>query len=308
MTNYLVVIVGPTAIGKTALSIKLANYFDTEIVSTDSRQIFKEMSIGTAVPTADELKAVKHYFIQSKSIFDSFNVGDYELESINLLDQLFQTNEVVVAVGGSGLYVNALIDGLDDFPTIKNGLREEIIAQYDTHGLFYLQENLALLDPEYYHFLNENNPQTLQNPQRMMRFLEVCLSSGLPYSTFINKKNSSRNFKTILIGLQADREVLYQRINHRVDLMVKEGLIEEAKALYQYKKLNALQTVGYKELFDCFDGQLSQDEAIEKIKQNTRNFAKRQITWFKKNSNVKWFDYQVEFDDVLHFISTVTNG
>jgi tRNA dimethylallyltransferase len=308
MTNYLVVIVGPTAIGKTALSIKLANYFDTEIVSTDSRQIFKEMSIGTAVPTADELKAVKHHFIQSKSVFDSFNVGDYELESINLLDQLFQTNEVVVAVGGSGLYVNALIDGLDDFPTIRNGLREEIIAQYDTHGLFYLQENLALLDPEYYHFLNENNPQTLQNPQRMMRFLEVCLSSGLPYSTFINKKNSSRNFKTILIGLQADREVLYQRINHRVDLMVKEGLIEEAKALYQYKKLNALQTVGYKELFDCFDGQLSQDEAIEKIKQNTRNFAKRQITWFKKNSNVKWFDYQVEYDDVLDYISTVTNG
>jgi tRNA dimethylallyltransferase len=303
-----VVIVGPTAIGKTALSIKLANYFDTEIVSTDSRQIFKEMSIGTAVPTADELKAVKHHFIQSKSVFDSFNVGDYELESINLLDQLFQTNEVVVAVGGSGLYVNALIDGLDDFPTIRNGLREEIIAQYDTHGLFYLQENLALLDPEYYHFLNENNPQTLQNPQRMMRFLEVCLSSGLPYSTFINKKNSSRNFKTILIGLQADREVLYQRINHRVDLMVKEGLIEEAKALYQYKKLNALQTVGYKELFDCFDGQLSQDEAIEKIKQNTRNFAKRQITWFKKNSNVKWFDYQVEYDDVLDYISTVTNG
>lgn len=308
MSNYLVVIVGPTAIGKTALSIKLANYFDTEIVSTDSRQIFKEMSIGTAVPTADELQAVKHHFIQSKSIFDSFNVGDYELESINLLDQLFQTNQVVVAVGGSGLYVNALIDGLDDFPTIRNGLREEIIAQYETHGLIYLQENLALLDREYYHFLNENNPQTLQNPQRMMRFLEVCLSSGLPYSNFINKKNSSRNFKTILIGLQAEREVLYQRINQRVDLMVKEGLIEEAKALYQHKKLNALQTVGYKELFDYFDGQLSQNEAIEKIKQNTRNFAKRQITWFKKNSNVKWFDYQVKFVDVLDYIKTETNG
>lgn len=308
MTKYLVVIVGPTAIGKTALSLKLANYFDTDIVSTDSRQIFKEMTIGTAVPSANELKEVKHHFIQSKSIFDSFNVGDYELESINLLDQLFQTNDVVIAAGGSGLYVNALIDGLDDFPAIKNGLREEIIAQYEKHGLIYLQENLALLDLEYYHFLNENNPQTLQNPQRMMRFLEVCLSSGLPYSTFINKKKSARRFKTIFIGLQADREVLYQRINQRVDLMVKEGLVEEAKALYQHKNLNALQTVGYKELFDYFDGQLSKDETIEKIKQNTRNFAKRQMTWFKKNSNVKWFDFQDEFDDILGYIKTETNG
>jgi len=304
MNKKLIIIVGPTAIGKTALSLKLANHFNTEIISTDSRQIYKEMSIGTAVPTINELKFIKHHFIQIKSIFENYNVGDFEVESLNLLDQLFETHEYVVAVGGSGLYVNALINGFDEFPEIKKGIRENIINAFEIHGISYLQKNLEDLDPKYFHFLKENNPQTLSNPQRMMRFVEVCVSSNLPYSSFLNKKNMTRNFKTIIIGLHADRDVLYQRINHRVDNMVAEGLIDEVEKLFPYKNLNALQTVGYKELFSYFEGQISKDEAINEIKQHTRNFAKRQITWFKKTPNIKWFDFQDRFEEILDFINS----
>lgn len=308
MNKHLIVIVGPTAIGKTSLSIALANYFQTEILSTDSRQIFKEMTIGTAVPTKIELNSVKHHFIQNKSIFEKYSVGDYEVEAINLINELFKKYDVLVAVGGSGLYVNALLNGLDDFPDIKSGIREGIIEKYNQLGLSYLQEELRKNDSSYYEFLMENNPQTLQNPQRMMRFLEVCLSSGLPYSTYINKEKGKRFFKPIIIGLQAEREILYERINKRVDLMMHEGLLEEAENLQSFKHLNALQTVGYKELFDYFEKQSTLEIAIEKIKQNTRNFAKRQITWFKKTADVEWFGFQDDIDNIIKSINKKING
>jgi tRNA dimethylallyltransferase len=308
MNKYLIVIVGPTAIGKTALSISLANHFQTEILSTDSRQIFKEMTIGTAVPNKKELNSAIHHFIQNKSIFDKYSVGDYELESIELLSNLYKKHKVVIAVGGSGLYVNALLNGLDDFPDIKPGIREEIIKNYESLGLTYLQDTLQKYDSNYFKIIAENNPQTLQNPQRLMRFIEVCISSDQPYSSFINKEKNQRDFTPIIIGLQANRDILYNRINQRVDLMMNEGLLEEAKILYPHKTLNALQTVGYKELFTYFNHELTLDDSIEKIKQNTRNFAKRQITWFNKTENVKWFDYQEDIEAILNHINDKINA
>lgn len=308
MNKNLIVIVGPTAIGKTALSIALAKYFNTEIISTDSRQIFKEMSIGTAVPSKVELDAATHHFIQHKSIFDTYSVGDYEVESIKLLDELFKKHDTLIAVGGSGLYVNTLLNGLDEFPETKPGIRAEMIKKYEENGLEFLTNSLQKLDCNYFNFLSENNPQTLKNPQRLMRFLEVCISSGQPYSSFIDKKKIKRNFNPIVIGLQADREVLYERINKRVDIMMNDGLLEEAKSLHPHKNLNALQTVGYKELFDYFDGLMTDEDAVEKIKQNTRNFAKRQMTWFKKNKNTKWFDFEEDIKNIINYIKNQINA
>ena len=248
--NYLITIIGPTAIGKTALSIKLAQHFNCDIISCDSRQFFKEMTIGTAVPTAEELAAAPHHFIQNKSVFDTYNVGDFEQESLATLDHLFQENNVQIMVGGSGLYVDAVLKGFDEFPNIEPTIREQINADYDQLGIEFLQEKLQTLDPEYYQKLATENPQTLVNPQRMKRFVEVCLGTGKPYSSFLGKRSVQRNFTPIIIGLQADREKMYERINLRVDNMMQEGLLDEVQKLYPNKQLNALQTVGYRELFD----------------------------------------------------------
>jgi len=300
-TNYLLTIIGPTAIGKTALSLSLANHFGSEIVSCDSRQFYKEMQIGTAVPSQTELCIAPHHFIQTKSIFEPYSVGDFEREALQKIEELFTQQNVQIMVGGSGLYVDAILKGFDDFPIIEPSVREEIKQKYETKGLIYLQETLEKTDFNYFQTLRKENPQTLQNPQRMMRFVEVSIGSGKPYSSFLNQKNNTRNFTPIIIGLEAEREIMYDRINRRVDLMMQEGLLGEAKKLYPNRHLNALQTVGYRELFDYFDEKSSLDFAIEEIKKNTRRFAKRQLTWFKRTDDVKWFDYE-------EAISTITKS
>lgn len=305
MSKYLITIVGPTAIGKTALSIKLANHFKAEVISCDSRQFYREMHIGTAVPSAEELAFAPHHFIQNKSIFDNYTVGDFEKEALSKLDDLFQVNDYAVLVGGSGLYVNAVLKGFDTFPEIDSEVREEVKQQYNLKGLAYLVQKLQETDTDYYHFLLETNPQTLQNPQRLMRFVEVGLGSGKPYSSFLNQEKVKRDFIPVIIGLEADREELYDRINRRVDIMIADGLVEEARNLYTNKDLNALQTVGYRELFDHFDGKISLEFAIEEIKKNTRRFAKRQMTWFKRTEGIHWFDYKTDSEEIIKLIRSV---
>lgn len=282
--KILLTVVGPTAIGKTSLAIDLALHFGTEIISCDSRQFFKEMSIGTAVPSSEELAQVKHHFIQHKSIFEPYSVGDFERDAITLLTELFQRNDVVIMVGGSGLYADAVLYGLDDFPGVSTEIRNELNELYQEQGIAYLQTKLKDLDPIQY------TQMDVQNPQRMMRALEVCIASGKPYSSFLNKKETLRDFTNITIGLTAEREVVYNRINERVELMLENGLLIEAQTLFPHKKLNALQTVGYRELFNFFEGKTSLDFAIEEIKKNTRRFAKRQYTWFHKNKDINWFE------------------
>lgn len=303
--KYLITIVGPTAIGKTALSIALAQHFKCEIISCDSRQFFKEMTIGTAVPNQEELNAAKHHFIQNKSIFENYTVGDYEKEALLKLEELYQNNDFAILIGGSGLYVDAVLKGFDEFPEIDSQVRSEVNSNYEKLGLEYLQEQLKHMDPEYYQKITAENPQTLQNPQRMMRFVEVCIGTQKPYSSFLNSKKNNRNFTPVLIGLEADREIIYRRINQRVDIMMSEGLLEEAEALYPNKALNALQTVGYRELFSYFDGEFKLDFAIEEIKKNTRRFSKRQLTWFKRNENTKWFDYALDRNEIISYINSL---
>lgn len=280
----LLTIVGPTAIGKTSLAIDLALHFGTEIISCDSRQFFKEMSIGTAVPSTKELVQAKHHFIQHKSIFEPYSVGDFERDAITLLTELFQRNDVVIMVGGSGLYADAVLYGLDDFPEVSTEIRNELNTHYQVQGIAYLQTKLKDLDPIQYERMD------IQNPQRMLRALEVCIASGKPYSSFLNKKKILRDFTNVTIGLTAEREVVYERINRRVEQMLEEGLLIEAQRLFPYKELNALQTVGYRELFDFLEGKTSLDFAVEEIKKNTRRFAKRQYTWFHKNKDIHWFE------------------
>ena len=282
--KILLTVVGPTAIGKTSLAIDLALHFGTEIISCDSRQFFKEMSIGTAVPSSEELAQVKHHFIQHKSIFDTYSVGDFERDAITLLKELFKQHNVVIMVGGSGLYADTVVYGLDDFPEVSPEIRNELNELYQKQGITYLQTRLKDLDPIQYTQID------VQNPQRMMRALEVCIASGKPYSSFLNKKETLRDFTNITIGLTAEREVVYNRINERVELMLENGLLIEAQTLFPHKKLNALQTVGYRELFNFFEGKTSLDFAIEEIKKNTRRFAKRQYTWFHKNKDIHCFE------------------
>lgn len=289
----LITVVGPTAIGKTRMAIALAQHFGTEIISCDSRQFYKEMTIGTAVPTADELAMVPHHFIQHKSVTEVYTVGDFEREALAKLNELFGKHEVVVMVGGSGLYVNAVLYGLDDFPEVPDTIRQELNARYEAEGIAPLQAQLRELDPLQYTQMDTNNPQ------RMIRALEVCLASGRPYSSFLKKKEISRDFESIVIGLTAEREEVYQRINDRVEQMLENGLLIEAQNLFHYRHLNALQTVGYQELFAFFERKMSLAEAVEEIKKNTRRFAKRQYTWFNKNKEIQWFSYTTEVADLL---------
>lgn len=293
MSNYLISIVGPTAIGKTALSIKLAQHFKTEIISADSRQFFKEMSIGTAAPSSEELNTATHHFIHHKSIQENYNVGAFEKEALLKLNSIFKIKDVVIMVGGSGLYIDAVTKGLDDFPEINPNIREQLNTDLETKGLSFLQEQLKALDPEGYQAI------AIDNPHRVIRALEICLGSAKPYSSFLNKNKTKRPFKTITIGLTADRDLIYNRINQRVDLMMTSGLLDEAKKLYPYKSLNALNTVGYKELFNYLDGAWTLDFAISEIKKNTRRFAKRQLTWFRKDNNIIWFDYETPLKTVV---------
>lgn len=306
--NLLITIIGPTAIGKTSLSIALAQHFGCEIISCDSRQFFKEMTIGTAVPSDEELASATHHFIQNKSIFDNYSVGDFEKEAISKLDELFIENNIQVMVGGSGLYVDAVLKGFDDFPDIDEDIRKKINNDFEQFGIDYLQQKLKELDSDYFQKLSIENPQTLQNPQRMKRFVEVCVGTGKPYSSFIGQKKNQRNFTPIVIGLEAEREIMYSRINQRVDIMMQDGLLKEAESLFPNKNLNALQTVGYRELFDYFDGKTSLELAIEQIKMNTRRFAKRQITWFKRTENVIWFDYLTDRKKIIESLQLIIDN
>lgn len=302
MSKFLICILGPTAIGKTALSIQIANHFGCEIISCDSRQFFKEMSIGTAVPSQEELASAKHHFIQNKSIFENYTVGDFEKEALSKLDELFLSNDFAVLVGGSGLYLNTILNGLDDFPEIELSVREKVKSNYEKYGISYLQTELEIHDPIYYSIVAK------ENPQRMMRALEVSIGSGKPYSSYLNQKKNRRNFTPILIGLEAERPVIYDRINQRVAIMMNEGLLAEAENLFTNKELNALQTVGYRELFDYLEGKITLDFAVEEIKKNTRRFAKRQLTWFKRNETTKWFDFLTNKEEIIAFITSKINN
>jgi len=295
-TKQLITIVGPTAIGKTSLSIKLAQQFSAPILSCDSRQFYKETRIGTAVPTQDEQAQAPHFFIQDRSIFDAYNVGEFERDALKKLEELFKIHNVIIMVGGSGLYVDAVLKGLDYFPNIAPEIREQLNLELEENGIFSLQEKLKYLDPETYEYI------AVDNPHRIIRALEICIGSGQAYSSFKNKPKAPRNFNSIKIGIKAEREIIYNRINSRVDIMLEEGLLEEAKSVYPHKKLNALQTVGYRELFSYFDGDFTLDFAISEIKKNTRRFAKRQMTWFKKDPETIWFDYLADSKKVIETV------
>jgi tRNA dimethylallyltransferase len=283
-TKTLIVIAGPTAVGKTAAAIELARYFNTVVVSADSRQFFREMSIGTAKPSAGELAQVKHYFIDSHSITEPFSVGDFERECLMLLDDLFKKHDYVVLAGGSGLYIKAICEGFDDLPTADPAIRKQLNLELEEKGLNYLHEKLKLADPVYY------NQVDLGNPQRIIRALEVFESTGNPISSYRQATVNKRPFHIIKLALNMPREVLYRRINHRVDIMMQHGLLAEATSLLPYRHLNALNTVGYAEIFDYMDGATTLDKAVEMIKQNTRRFAKRQLTWFRKDQQFIWVD------------------
>jgi tRNA dimethylallyltransferase len=304
--HTLIVIAGPTAIGKTLLSIQLAKHFSCPVISADSRQFFKEMRIGTAKPSAEEMQGVTHYFIGSHAVTDNYNVGKFEKEAITLLDQLFETHELLILVGGSGLYIDAVCNGFDELPEADEVIRQKINTLLKTEGIEGLQQLLKQLDPAYYNLVD------IQNPQRMSRALEVCLITGKPYSDFRKDKIKKRNFQCIKIALTTSRAVLYNRINLRVDQMMNEGLLEEVKSLERFKHLNALQTVGYKELFDCLpllEESKEQpavykqilEKATDLIKQNTRRFAKRQLTWFRRDEQMKWFEPQ-DLTSILTYI------
>ena len=281
-SKKLIIICGPTAVGKTAYAIELAKQYNTEILSADSRQFYREMSIGTAKPTASELAAVPHHFINSLGVHDSYTAGDYEREALALLGSLFLTKDVVILVGGSGLFIRAVCEGFDSFDIAKESVSEETMAKIRQLSLLQMQEELMKLDAAYYEVVD------MQNPRRLQRALEVIYTTGKKYSEQRSGSFSPRPFAIQKIGLELPRELLYAQINKRVDAMLANGLWAEAKALYPFRHLQPLQTVGYQEIFDCIDGKMTEAQAIEKIKQNTRNYAKRQMTWFKKDKTINW--------------------
>lgn len=305
MSKTLIVIAGPTAAGKTALAIQIAKHFKTEIISADSRQFYREMSIGTAKPSKEELAAVRHHLIDSHSIKDFFSVGDFEKEVINLLKELFKSHDQVVLVGGSGLFINAVCNGFDELPVASEETRTRLNQLLSEKGIEHLQEKLKKADPEYYEEVD------IKNPQRLIRALEVFETSGKPFSSFRTNIPKKRNFNIIKLAISPNRERLYEQINLRVDQMLENGLLKEVEGLKEYRHLNALNTVGYSEIFEYFDGRLSEEESIDKIKQNTRRFAKRQLTWFKKSEDIHWFDPK-DSGSILNYlddaISSLRNG
>ncbi len=293
----IIAITGPTASGKTALSIKLAQTLNTEIISADSRQFYKEMRIGTAVPEPEELTAVRHHFIQHKSIFEDYNVGDYEQDFLQLTKKLFQGKDTLILVGGSGLYIDTACKGLDNLPGKNMQIRRELTSELNKKGIESLQKQLQVLDPDYYQIIDR------QNPHRLIRAIEILRQANGKKMADLYKQKSRRDFETIYIGLTGERSLLYDRINRRVDIMIAKGLIDEARKLYPHKELNALQTVGYRELFSYFEAQYDLDFAISEIKKNTRRFAKRQLTWFRKNPVIKWFDVAYDFNEIMIYLT-----
>jgi len=297
--KHLVIITGPTAVGKTSLTIQLAQHFHSEIISADSRQFYKELIIGTAAPTPEELKTIKHHLVGMLSITENYNVYRFEKDVISILEKLFIKNDIVFMVGGSGLYIDAVCNGIDEIPDPDMELRNKLNTTYETLGIQPLRQQLMLLDPESYEKLD------IANHKRIIRALEVCIATGKPYSSFLNKKSISRPFNIIKIGLKRERAELYASINKRVDIMIQCGLENEARSLYPFRDLNSLQTVGYRELFDYFDGTYSLTEAIEKIKTNTRRYAKKQMTWFERDEKINWF-HPSETEKILAHIKKHT--
>ncbi|CAN5257910.1 tRNA (adenosine(37)-N6)-dimethylallyltransferase MiaA [soil metagenome] len=293
--SNLLVVVGPTAVGKTSLCLGLAQSFDAEIISADSRQLYKELNMGTAKPTPEELILVKHHFINKLSIEEDYDVGKFEVEGLEILQKIFINHHVAILTGGSGLYIKAICEGFDEIPAGSTLIREELILIYQEKGLLFLQKKLAEVDPDYYQEVD------LQNPQRLIRALEVYEASGKPYSSFRKNTRSARSFNIIKIGLERERQELYLRIDRRMDEMLEAGLLEEAKQLYPYKHKNALQTVGYQEIFNFLDEKYDLQEAIRLLKRNSRRYAKRQMTWFKKDPEIKWF-HPDQWDEILDFI------
>lgn len=298
MNRNLIIIAGPTAVGKTALSVQLAKYYKCPIISADSRQFYKEMSIGTAKPSTEEMDGIPHYFIDNKSIDDVYNIGEYEKEAITLIEQLFSVNDTLILVGGSGLYINAILNGLDEFEEIPTDIRENLIKNYAEKGISFLQEELKQRDSNYYEEVDTNNPQ------RMMRALEVCIFKGKPFSEYRTKVKKTRNFNSIPILINTSRAILYDRINKRVDEMISAGLLDEVKSLQHKNKLNALNTVGYKELFSYLENKISLQEAINLIKQNSRRYAKRQLTWFNHQGNFETFE-PTELEKIKSYINII---
>jgi tRNA dimethylallyltransferase len=284
--KHLIVIGGATATGKTAAAIQMAQHFGAEILSADSRQFYREMGIGTAKPNAEELAKAPHHFINSLSVTDDYSVGDFESQALSLLEKLYETYDVAVLVGGSGLFIRALCEGLDEFPNVPNEVVQNVEAQLKQSGIVALQAELKLLDPVYFEEVD------LNNPHRLIRALSVCRASGMPFSSFRTQVKKQRFFTPIYVRMELERTVLYEKINLRVDEMMQQGLLEEARALYPLRHLNALQTVGYQELFSFFDGKCSLEEAVEHIKQNSRRYAKRQSTWFRKEAH--WATFKPE--------------
>ena len=296
MKKTCIIIVGPTAVGKTSIALAIAKHFSTQIISADSRQCFKELNIGVAKPSASELDEVYHYFINSHFIQDNISAADFEAYALNAVSTIFSKNDIAVMVGGTGLYIKAFCEGMDEIPAIDPQIRNTIVTDYNNNGIQWLREQIKNNDHDY--FIKGE----IENPQRMMRALEVKFSTGQSITSFQSRKKKQRDFNIITIGLELARDILYQRINARVDNMMEAGLLNEAKALLPYKHLNALQTVGYREIFDHFDGECSSERAIELVKQNTRNYAKRQMTWFKKDNSVVWIVPDIK--QVLGYISS----
>ncbi|GAB4127905.1 MAG: tRNA (adenosine(37)-N6)-dimethylallyltransferase MiaA [Raineya sp.] len=297
----LLVLVGATAVGKTDLSIRLAQTLQTAILSADSRQFFREMQIGTARPTPAEMQNVTHYLLGHISIEQTYTVSDFEQEALHILEKLFETKNIVILTGGSGLYVKVLCEGIDAIPQIEPHWREKVQQAYQEKGLAFLQSEVARLDANYFAEVDQ------QNPQRLMRALEVCWATGKPFSSFRQAKKKERPFRIIKIGLERPRAELYERINSRVDAMLENGLLDEVKKLLPYKKHNALQTVGYKEIFDYLEGKQTWHATIRLIKQNTRHYAKRQMTWFKKDKEIQWFAPE-DYEKILQLITTIHNS
>ena len=291
----LIVLVGPTAVGKTQLCLDLAKKFDTEIVSADSRQIFKEMKIGTDAPSPEQLQSVVHHFVGSHSIFEYYTAGMFEMEALERLQEIFTRKDHVILGGGSGLYINAVCHGIDALPKVDPDVRKNLLDQYEQEGLEGMRQRLKMLDSKSYEQID------LMNPKRILKALEITLTTGKPYSSFLTRQKKQRPFRILKIGLNRQREELYRRINQRVDQMLEEGLLDEARRLYPYKHLNALNTVGYKELFSYFDGDISFPEAIRLIKRNSRRYAKRQLTWFSKDPGIQWFHPQ-QAQEIMNFI------
>jgi len=299
MEKTLIVILGPTGIGKSDLSINIAKHFDTEIVSADSRQIFRELSIGTAVPSLSDLKRVKHHLIQNLSIHDNYNASKYETDALEIIKNLFKSKDIVILCGGSMLYIDAICKGIDTIPDVNQQIHEQILKEYKEQGIEHLRFKLKKLDPVYY------NKVDLKNTNRIIHALDITLTTCKPYSSFRTGEKKQRPFNIIKIGLNTDRQKLYDRINRRVDKMIKNGLIEEAKSVYPYHKLNALNTVGYKELFDYFDKKSELHDVIKKIKTNTRHYAKKQLTWFRRDEEIHWFQPSME-KEIINFIQDET--